>query len=316
MAIQRRSGRYYSRVKVPARLRRIIGKTEIVRSLQTTRLADARVRAVAWEGRLAALFFNLRCGFVAMDKSEIDRIIQAHVAECDEAHERQLTEGFIGNADMHEAISMVLTGLLEDNADDLATGQYRRVKKDAQELLAKHGKVLDPSSYEFKQFCRAYLIAEQHMLRRQHDRLQGNYSDVLLQPPRSDGPDTGTSSPLLSKAIEDFKSRQVATNAWSPKTQQNAVKAFERLLETTSDKPVGRVTSGELSAHIEALKVRRGKGGRPFADSSIQKDLNTLTGFFNWLVEQNRYPQTPFQSFALIVWARHTRSVIPSPMQT
>ena len=56
MGTQKRCDRYYSRVRIPADLRQHINRSELVKSLQTTRYRVAKVRAARWESHVSDLF--------------------------------------------------------------------------------------------------------------------------------------------------------------------------------------------------------------------------------------------------------------------
>lgn len=94
MPVQHRSKSFYSRLKVPPQLRAIVGKSEIVRSLRTTRIREARLRAAVWEARITTLFLNIRFGWIKMSKDTIQRILQSYHDSQIEAFEEQLTAGF------------------------------------------------------------------------------------------------------------------------------------------------------------------------------------------------------------------------------
>ena len=79
MSVQRRALRYTSRTVVPLDLRPLVRRREIVRSLETSDLKDARLRAAQWEGHVAGLFRRLRHSGRTMDREQIDTLVLAYL---------------------------------------------------------------------------------------------------------------------------------------------------------------------------------------------------------------------------------------------
>lgn len=60
MPVQKRANGYASRVVVPADLRPMVRRGEVVRKLPALSMGEARLRAAQWEGHVAGLFRRLR----------------------------------------------------------------------------------------------------------------------------------------------------------------------------------------------------------------------------------------------------------------
>ena len=79
MGTQKRRDRYYSRVRIPVDLRQHINKSELVKSLQTTRYRVAKVRAARWESHVSDLFVHLRRTARGMTKQQIAALVRQYV---------------------------------------------------------------------------------------------------------------------------------------------------------------------------------------------------------------------------------------------
>jgi hypothetical protein len=89
MAIHRRGNRYVSRVTIPADLRRLIRREEVLRSLLTEDAREARLRARQWEAHVSTLFAHLRKNARHMSAEQIDSIVARYLnTELREIEER------------------------------------------------------------------------------------------------------------------------------------------------------------------------------------------------------------------------------------
>ena len=79
MSVQRRASKYASRTVVPLDLRPLVRRREIVRSLETSDLREARLRAAQWEGHVAGLFRRLMENGRTMDREQIDALVSGYL---------------------------------------------------------------------------------------------------------------------------------------------------------------------------------------------------------------------------------------------
>lgn len=292
MSVQRRGRRYYSRLKIPTSLRCLVGKSEIVRSLRTSRLREARQRALLWEGRVSDLLFRIQSGLVSMSKEEIARILARYEVEQMEVFEEWLAL----DPPEDDAVSYAFTDGLERNYEDLVTANLRRVTPIAEELLRAAGIELAANGDEFKKFCRGLLISEQRVLREQMKRFDGDYSSPEpLRTFTEDDPVPNTI--MLSDAIEQFAEMKDQTNSWRPRTSHMARKALSRLLQHVSDRPVGQVTAELITAHIKYLRCQPGRANATLSEESLVKELSFLRGLFGHLIEQKVITSNPVPAF-------------------
>ena len=149
MGTQKRCDRYYSRVRIPADLRQHINKSELVKSLQTTRYRVAKVRAARWESHVSDLFVHLRRNARGMTKQQIAALVRHYaettLEECEaDRASREVTQ------DQHDGVSLAITDALEQNDIDLTFNCLDRISRTTDELLKEQSIELDRRSSEYK----------------------------------------------------------------------------------------------------------------------------------------------------------------------
>src|SRR5687768_14765606 len=89
MSVHRRGNRYASRITIPADLRALIRREEILRSLLTDDAREARLRAQQWEAHISTLFSHLRKSARHMSAEQIDSLVSRYLnTELREIEER------------------------------------------------------------------------------------------------------------------------------------------------------------------------------------------------------------------------------------
>jgi hypothetical protein len=125
VALQRRRSTYAfaSRTVVPIDLRPLVQRREIVRSLETSDLKEARSRAAQWEGHVAGLFRRLRHNGRAMDRGQIDALVSSYLDTELQGAETRLATGAwnlkANNHGEHGDWNNVAQSLLAEQAEEL-----------------------------------------------------------------------------------------------------------------------------------------------------------------------------------------------------
>ncbi|MFZ1804234.1 MAG: hypothetical protein WAU05_09945, partial [Nitrospira sp.] len=108
-----------------------------------------------------------------MTKDEVRRLVQEYqTKELDEWEDEHIAGGFREDSD---TFSLVLTDRLEDIRTQLANADYRKVRPTAEALLKDHRLTLATESHEFQRLCHGLLIAQDHVLRVELERLDGRW---------------------------------------------------------------------------------------------------------------------------------------------
>ena len=110
MALHRRGKRFASRITIPADLRPLIRRGEILRSLLTDGLREARLRAQQWEAHVCALFAQLRKNARRMSAEQIDSIVAQYLnTQLREIEERLAMDDWKPNGpDWNETVTDLL----------------------------------------------------------------------------------------------------------------------------------------------------------------------------------------------------------------
>jgi hypothetical protein len=145
MPVQRRASKYSSRTVVPLDLRPLVRRREIVRSLETSDLKDARLRAAQWEGHVAGPFRRLRQNGRTMDQEQIDALVSQYLdAGLQEVETRPATGAWsvAGNnhaehADWYGVARSLLADQAEELEEALAYNNLTATLGIAQQMLAQ-----------------------------------------------------------------------------------------------------------------------------------------------------------------------------------
>lgn len=301
-------GRYYSRVSVPVDLRLLIGRIEIRKCLRTTAYRDAKILAGRWEGRLSELFTLLRCRGVSMTLEQIKRLVQTYIdSELEESEVARLHAKETGDDNEREALDLALTSSLEDTAEALQQNDFRKISKEVDELLQTHRRTLPKSSDAYLRLCREVLKARQFVLKRELDRLDGNYLKEWDQGSTPDHFPQPETIRLISEALEDYFKHYGHRDK---RTNHEKRITFARFMESAGgDRPVQEVAKADcirfrddynrLPKRITndlrgkplgvVLKTVEGTDYLPVTKNTVNLALDDLRHFFSWAIKQDYY---------------------------
>lgn len=301
-------GRYYSRVFIPVDLRSLIGRVEIRKSLRTTVYRDARILTGQWEGRLAELFTHLRCRAVSMTIEQIRRLVQAYIDSALEESEQSWLHSTGLDDASEEGYSSALADRLEDTAEQLQRNDFKQITKEVDALLQTHRRTLSKSSDAYLRLCREVVKARQYVLKRELDRLDGNYLNEFAEQ-RS----TGERLPqpemirLISEALHDYFKHYSHRNA---RTNHEKQVIFTRFLDSLGgDRPLQEVTKADCIRFRDQYsrlpkRLPNDLRGKPLAavlkatektdyltvtKTTVNLALDDVRHFFSWAIKQDYY---------------------------
>jgi len=265
------------------------GRAEIWRSLKTEDKDEARVRSAQWDARVQRLFQTLRKQGERMTEEEREALV-AHWLETklDEAEDFRATFGYISD-DQREGAWQVLSDQLEEAHEALVTNNFRKIEKDADELLKSAGlPALDHDGAEFGRLCRSLLRAKQDYLRMEAERWDGIYKDhrpAGAQHHNRPGPEVTPkppSGPLLSVVFEKY----TAENPHADRTVKPLKAEFQRFMTSIGgDRPIAAVTKAEGRTYKEYLVNER-----KLSAFTAGKYLGMLSTVFRWADRQGFVP--------------------------
>src|SRR5262249_21151184 len=136
MPVQSRGKSFHSRVSVPAQLRPLIRRREVVRSLQTNDRTEARLRASQWETSVYKLFAHLRRTARYMDRDQIDALVnQTLEAELHQVEERLALDAWRVNGPEWNLVAReVLVGKVSELQEALSENDLSGTIEDARRM--------------------------------------------------------------------------------------------------------------------------------------------------------------------------------------
>jgi hypothetical protein len=159
-----KSGVYRFRRAVPEELRPIFGKTEIVETLGTKDLADAKRRVKEVGLRIDAMFEAARAGRLGVTIDEVQQFADAWKGEQlrEDAQARLSMPAFTGTVTAsielfaHQA---ALEHRVREMKVALDRRDYRSVEPTASSLLARSGRIVDRRTEGYQALCQSLLQA-------------------------------------------------------------------------------------------------------------------------------------------------------------
>jgi len=231
----RNSFSYCFRMNIPKDLQSMIGKRELRYSLRTGYLSNAKSKARLLAGQVQQLFNELRRSqnrLMELTDQQIQKMATKYLervkATLDEPFGQDRGDRPYGDkASLNEYING-LADNKEDIRDEIAMGDYWRVKEAAVSLLSDFGvgaNGIDEDSASFAKLCEWLLVADLRGLDYHKARLTGtapvdlerSFNGVLGEgvsmPPMPPEPEEEPSI-LLSELWECFKARKVKEKKW------------------------------------------------------------------------------------------------------
>jgi integrase len=304
---------FYHRITIPLVLRPYFrGRREVWRSLRTRDKAEARYRAQQLESHAQRVFWTLKRSGHLMDQETVERIVAQWLEIRLEAAEDFRAELRPISDDQRTGAGLVLHDQLEEAYGDLLSNDFRRIEKEADELLASAGlPLLDHDSVEFGRLCRRLLRAKQDFIRIEMDRWEGVYKDrpaslahttmkaspaVALDNPSS----LATPSKLFSEVVTAYHKENKPR---SPRSKQQTLAEFQTFLKIIGgDKPINHITKADCRKYKENLiDARQNK------PATVSKWLSVLSGVFRWAERQDFIPENSNPVKSLLLTKKQAR---------
>jgi integrase len=251
-----------------------------------------------------------------MKLEHIKRLVQSYLdtalEQCEAArlHARP-------DEDEDEALSLALTGALEETQGQLAMNDFRKISQEADELLSTRKLTLSKDSEAYRRLCRELLKAKQVVLKAEIQRWDGNYwhPDSAEYSPRPSANSVGghrSETPeemrLFAEALRDYfkhyEHRDQRTNS-----EKNVI--FTRFAETIGggDRPLQDIAKAEcvrfrdmysrLPKRIandlrgkpmsEVLKAVEGTDYLAVTKRTVNLALDDVRHFFSWAIKHDLF---------------------------
>lgn len=269
----RRDGRYYFRVRIPTDLVKMLGRSEIRKSLGTSDPKVARRRAVRASGGALRLFDRLRLGGDMLTPEMIADIVRSfyenwlnednwarHLSQIVPEMAEELTRNMKERASKEQTI---IDNLARCNIDDV------RIYADNFLVDVDMGDEIDEEGVEYRDLCHGLLRALLEVSRRAAERDRGIFygqpTDPLVSPPPSPPPvwtatpatrpqtDLGPESRLDCLAhVDAFLAEKKNLTA---KSKADYRKSLATFAEVIGSKSVADVTAADVVKFKNALLI-------------------------------------------------------------
>ncbi len=302
---------------VPADLRPLIGRSEVVRSLRTTCKTEARARWHHAEAQVRSLFSELRRLRHRMSDDQLRALAEQFLYDQLDAAETMAARVIAvapSNPDEIDLRTDQLTDLLTAADERFATPAHQRqIQGLADALIADAGLTVDRDSDEYRRFCLRLYRAQQEAARAELRALQG---DLGAFPALSAGAKATrpiSAGPTLSEALTRYRAFKAAQGAWTAKSAQIHEALLQELVEIVGDKPLASLTKSDLLGYYEALPKLPSNAAKKWpgldaravlqstaaltvdrlAPKSINKRLSAVKAFLGWAVDADLLPTNP-----------------------
>lgn len=261
----RRQGIFYFRRVVPDDLRLLFPFRELVRSLKTADVADAR-RLSRCCYLLSEELFAIARSSPAPTSTDIARMVRAFYADVlEEENRRRLVGGSPISEERRRARARYWAEIADRARKDLAANKLDSARQTASHYLAMNGFTAPLSETECRRVQQAFLRAGSELAEALRARFEGDFNfqprdDLLIaelegsaqshgltvaeakHDPTSVGTTrpAGNEAPLLSRRCDEFRDAQVRRKVWEKQTAFQARKTYQLFVEHAGDRPLDR----------------------------------------------------------------------------
>ena len=270
--------RWYARFIVPADLRAVLDRREVLKSLGVVAYSEASLRAAVWEGKLATLLLQIRRHRSSMSPEQIRRLLQQYIStrldewehswyggerpacdrvdvvyegDCPEEHGTwQAIEARLAKWDERKTVGALKSNRLEGFESAGAM----------EDFFQRYGLRLEKGTSLYRLASREMVKAQQTIAREIQKRVRGNYEGVAVPGPlivAAPGTWDGKETPLppgppllLSVVREDYLKDH---ERQAPGTKEAKRAALRLFLEILGDKDLRSVTPQECLRYRDAL---------------------------------------------------------------
>jgi integrase len=291
---------FYTRAYIPKRLRSLLhNRLELWRSLDTADADEAALRSAQWDTRLHKVFLTLKRNGERMTQAQIDALVEHWLSsELEEADDFRAVEGPFSDED-RDTKSIILSDQFDDAYAAFISCDYRKVEREAQELLKSAGLTpLDPNGAEFGRLCRRLLQAKIEYTRIEGEMWDSGGSSAkqarLRRLSRTNPSQVATSKasvaapapvkssngPLFSVVVDKY----LAENPRTARTAKPMRVELMKFIEATGgDRAIDGITKADGRTYKEHLLNER-----KASLLTVVKHLSALSVVFKW-AESNGY---------------------------
>jgi hypothetical protein len=270
------------------------GRSEIWRSLGTTDEDEAAARSAQWTAKVQRLFVTLRKHGEKMTKEERELLVSRWLeSSLEEAEDYRAICGPVSDID-RDTKQVILSDLWEEANEALVSCDYRKVEKEADELLKSAGlPPLDHEGAEFGRLCRRLLQVKQEYYRIESARWDGDYSYVPFLPSSSSSSSAATAhhstkpKTVKSKMLSEVVTLYFKENARAERTDTQVKAELDRFIASLGgDRGIELIMKEDCRTYKEAMLNTRKLG-----PATVIKHLSNLSSIFKWSEAQGFIPE-------------------------
>jgi integrase len=323
--LQRRSGIFHLRIRVPVDIQTLVGLTEVRRSLHTYEVSRARILAAVCAARVFEVFAMLRAKELSKDQicGLICNLFEMMKREVEGAADHRLSdwernEQFYCSSEVSTAvITQRMMGAYDREAKLTATRALAPTKLRLSDLAEKtRDDLLDGAA-------RAVIERERLYQLRLTDRLAPFVpNDPIFVKRVAAGPPVGVEvlGPLLGEAIDAYLATK--QRSWTPKTHaiRNRYLGYLRQ-HFGDDRPLASIVAADVRGYRDAITRLRKNSGKAVRQTFAEKQTKSAThrigdstvalifvptqAFFRWcLSEQGYIESNPAENIRVAVAKR------------
>jgi hypothetical protein len=323
-----RNGRasLYVRCIVPRALRSLIGRSEIVKSLDTSDSTIGKLRAGLVTGKAARLFLFIQQQGHSMTTAQLRSLVSRYIEErLDEWEEATYSDGGIealrNSGGWQDSLSLFSQGTVDDCTEALRSNDVKAIAPIVDDFVERYSLDVVKDSPQYKALARELLKAEGVIAGKVKQRVQGVFGVEYLDgcaEPRTVRADEAlapavvpTLKPfLLADAIPAYLDNLANVKQRSPGTLESKKKILTRFLSFIGNKPVHTIlrddciayrdTIAKLPAHaskrfpgmtlMEVLEQAKARPGiQLLSKQTVTQDLTHIGAFFGYLLFVESY---------------------------
>lgn len=306
--LQRRGNVYTSRVSLPVRLKRLLGRAEITRSLRTHDRREAMRRLRVWEAHIDCLLSIVSRQGASMKREELDLLVEQYTTKTfDEIEDTLALEWSEGGlyeygfqlSERAEALAAALANANPEGAFELARTMAPGASEELLRVLA-----------------RRLIEAQLRGIKAELAALSGEPLERPVAAPRRTQtvvPESKASR-TLSELVAEYADGRVASKSWTSRTEIQVRGYLHFLTEMLGDQPVSAVKKEHLRqlgldlTRMPASSTKRFRGMTPrqalqaagedeavprLAPNSVNAYYQAIRSFFNWAVDHDHIERSP-----------------------
>lgn len=331
--VVRRGVIFHFRRAVPKELRSRVGRTELVRSLETSDIQAAKQSSRRLYLLSEGLFEAVR-GDPMLSKEEIELLVRDFYEQVlDQENTWRLRLGSIPE-EVRQQRFEYYTEVAKSSKNELARNDLRGVDFITEAMLKKHRLADSLSPEEIDQVRQAILRAGIDVAEAVRARYEGDFNyeprDKLLRaalasiPIHSPPPKPASKLvPALSELTTSFLSDRENSKHWRAQSGNQAKKTFELFLDIIGDRPVneyGRVDAGAFKDMLHQLPADYGKAaiyrgmspqkivnlraatsadirGNALSARTVQRHFSAMSALWEWLQTRGHVTDNLFTGF-------------------